>query len=87
MSESRFGIEDLDGLYTKALNGALGYGPKLSKDEVELVINAVYALGQADEELRKLQCIDEILQREFNKGVRCSVCGRTDGGEDCARNC
>lgn len=87
MSEPRFGIENLEGLWNKALSGALGYGPKLSVEDTMLVIDAINALSYADEGLKKLLEINEIIHREFNTGQRCSVCVRTDGGDDCTFNC
>lgn len=87
LEEPRFGIEDLDGLYTKALDGCTGRGPKLQADESSRVLHAVNNLHEVDPMLGKLIAIKDILMSEFSRGVRCSVCGRTDGGDDCARNC
>ncbi|WIB65822.1 hypothetical protein [Curtobacterium sp. MCBD17_040] len=64
-------------------------GEATTVDDIDLLNNA---LGMLDEFSRTVASLREDVWREFTKGQRCGVCGRTSKqneaiGYDCAREC
>lgn len=67
-------VRNLSAVYQTVLNGS---GP-MSFDDVTVVQDRITVLSSQSRELREVFFLASLLDHEYARGIRCSVCNRVD---------